>query len=53
MIILPYSPVVPPDGWEMIGGKGFFAVLSWSGPLLIGSTVCVRHILGDWPPKAL
>ena len=51
-IVLWPSPFFNTE-WEMIGGKGFFAVLSWSGPLLIGSTVCVRHILGDWPPKAL
>ena len=31
----------------MIAGEGFFAVLCCSGPLLIGSTVCVRHIHVD------
>ena len=39
--------------WEMFQGKGFVVVLCWSGPLLIGSTVCVRHILVFWPPGAL
>ena len=32
--------------WEMIPGKGFFAVLYCLGPLLTGPTGCVRHIHG-------
>ncbi len=30
--------------WEMIPVKGFFAVLYCLGPLLTGTTGCVRHI---------
>ena len=48
MVSRYYSPVVAPYGWEMIGRERFGADLCCTGPLLLGSSVCDRHIRVYW-----